>query len=162
MKIRSTAIALLALALAGCQSAPTEKDYVGNWSSKLVVSDADLLAQLKTFGGTEKDLPRIKEAMGKVTMTLDLKADKTFKLNSGGPGGDMEGKWAFASPKLTLTPETIAGMKVEDIKKNMPQAADQANPMVLESSGDGKSLSGKIQKVAQVNFTKAAATEAKK
>lgn len=160
MKISSAAIALLGLALAGCQSGPTEKDFVGNWSSKLTVSDADLMAQLKTFGGTEKDLPQIKKLMENVTVTMDLKENKTFKLSSGS-GGDMEGKWAFANPKVTLTPEKIGGMTVDELKKKMPQAASQGDPMVLDVSKDGKNLTGKIQKIAQVNFAKAA-TEAKK
>ena len=158
MRLKFLPIALLAVVGIGCQPGLSEKDFVGNWTSKITISDANLLKQIKTMGGSEKDLPQAKKMLGDLKMQLDLKEDKTYTMGQG--AGLIEGTWTFAAPKLTLKPVKMGGMKVEDVIKQAPQAKAQADPLVLDVDKEGKTLTGTSQD-ATMSFTKTA-PEAKK
>ena len=158
MRFRTLSILILAVTLAGCQAGLSDKDFVGNWSSKVTITDAALLKQIKAMGGSDKDLPMAKQMLGNAKVALELKADKTYVMSQG--AGNIEGKWAFAAPKMTLTPTKIAGMDVKEFVKNAPMAKAQADPMSLDVDKEGKTISGTSQE-ATLSFTKAPTEPAK-
>ena len=146
----------------GCQPGLIEKDFVGNWTSKVMIPDAELLKQIKAMGGTEKDLATAKSMLSGMSVTLDLKADKGYAMGQGA-GGNLDGKWAFADKKITLTPEKFMGMSKDEFLKKAPTAAEQTKPIVLTADEKGTTLTGTGPQGVSFSFTKAEAkTEEKK
>lgn len=140
----------------------SEKDFVGNWSSKITIPDSELLKQIKAMGGTEKDLATAKSMLSGMSVTLDLKADKTYAMGQG-PGGNLDGKWAYADKKITLTPEKFMGMSKEEFIKKAPTAAEQTKPIVLTADEKGTTMTGSGSQGVTFSFTKSEAkTEEKK
>ena len=161
MKFKTAFAALLTVALFGCQAGLGEKDFVGEWTSKIAVSDADLIKQIKASGGSEKNLPAAKKFIEGIKVIVAIKADKTYTMGQSMNGTVSEGivgKWAFVAPKLTLIPVTIRGMTVEEFIKKFKNAKPQADPLVLNVDKDGKTLTGTAQE-ATMSFTKTPAAK---
>ena len=80
--------------------------------------------------------PKMKQMMD--SMTLELKGDGTFTQSS--PAGALEGTWASADGKVTLTPTKMAGTAVEAGKAPTTELAVSADSKTLTMSAGGASL----------------------
>lgn len=85
--------------------------------------------------------------------TLELKVDKTYTLTMVVP---MTGKWTLAEKTLSLTPETVGGRPVAQMRAQMgmiPGADKLLEPFVFMVAEDGKTLD--IQNgVGKMKFTR--------
>jgi hypothetical protein len=110
------------LASFGCGS--KEKSFIGSWKGT---------AKLDTNAKSNE----MAAAMGKAfagSMTLDLNADHTFKMNA---LVAMEGAWVYSDDKITLHLTRAMG---QDISHFSQSGADGVTTKVMDVSSDGKTL----------------------
>jgi len=157
------ALSIGLVALTGCGKTLSAQDLVGNWTGKLTMDDADILAQLKkTPGKSEKDLADAKSQLSKApAVPLELKKDMTYTLGQG--IGSAAGTWKFDAGKVTMTIATANGQKVEDLLKLVPPAQlaevkESLKPMVFDVDKEGTGLTGPIPggKGMKIAFSKPA------
>lgn len=123
MKILA-ALLLSIFVLAGCGGS-LEQKVVGTWkfdAAKTQIGDA------KMDETEKKMMMSILE-----TITLEVKADKTFTMNVIMP---IEGKWSLAGSKLTLTPTLKEGEKMSFGGKST---------MDFDIDASGTSMSTKVE-----------------
>jgi hypothetical protein len=114
---------LVCLGLIGCGGG-LESKIVGSWK-------ADTAKSVMGDGKTSEEEKKMAEAiLG--TMSLDIKADKTFDGTIILP---VKGKWALEGSRLTLTPELKAGESMSFGGKPT---------MDFEVDGSGTSMSMKV------------------
>jgi hypothetical protein len=131
MKAMPFVLALVvASGLTGCSSVLSKQaDVTGKWNGKISLTP-------------EQQKSPAAAMMKSMTPTLELKKDNTFAMTMVFP---IEGTWAMASNKLSLTMTKMMGMSIDDIKKQAAKSG-QANssemdkPMVFDVSADGKTL----------------------
>ena len=96
---------LVAAIAAGC-SKPEDK-FVGHYTGKMVLSQK-ALAELDKAGPMASGL---KEQLEKLTMDLELKADKTFSVTASGStmgSGSTTGTWVLTDGAVVISPTSAA------------------------------------------------------
>ncbi len=168
MRYSLALVALVALSVAGCQKSLTEKDFVGNWTGHVTIDKPAFEKQMKGQGGTAEMADQVAQQAEKETLTLELKSDKTCSIGQG--VGTLEGTWAFADSKVTMTPTKAMGKTQEEILKiappsMAPMVKAQFEPIVFTADKEGKSLTGDapgMKGSGKLNLAKAAASAEKK
>ncbi len=109
------ALAIALALLAGCSK--PEAKYVGKWTGKVEVPAASMEKIKAQLGPMAAN---IEEELAKLSMSLELKADGSYTMNTTAPGSEnVSGKWTLDSENRTVTlgkPEFT-----EDIKKKMKE-----------------------------------------
>lgn len=112
-----------ALVVSGCNS---EKKLIGKYKADVKLSakeQADL--DKNPFGAMAKSM------MG--SMALELKDEHKFTLTIMIP---IEGTWSVSGDTLELKPETVMGMKADEVKKKQEEAAAK-NPALMAQAKNG-------------------------
>lgn len=110
---------------------------VGRWKGELV---------LPKKKGDPSPEEKFAEAMAKAFLSdlwVEFNEDGTFKMNMMVP---VEGKYQQKGSSVHLTPETVMGMSMDDLKKmegDGDSVTMKQEPLILEISKDGKSLRAK-------------------
>jgi hypothetical protein len=106
-------------------------------------------AKVESPAGQSKDNPG--QALGEglanalaSSMTLELKADHTFSMTMIFP---IEGTWSMSGSDVTLSPQSVMGMKPDEGKSKSNE------PMVFAASADGKTLTAKAEKPGEGKLT---------
>lgn len=109
-------LAVAVLAVGGCTPADPAAAMIGSYNGELVVPDS------------RKDDPMIKMAQSMIgALTLQLRADKTFLLNMGGP---VEGKWSLEAGIVKLQTEKVMNLTLAEAKAQAEKA--KAMPAEIE------------------------------
>lgn len=110
---------------------------VGRWKGELVLPKKE---------GKPSPEDEFAEAMAKAFLSdlwVEFDEDGTFKMNMMVP---IEGKYKQNGNSVHLTPETVMGMTMDDMKKLEGDGATVSmneEPLILEISKDGKTLRAK-------------------
>lgn len=137
---------VLLVCAVGCQSqAPLEERVVGTYNGKI-----NMTKEMESN-------PMAKSMIENAKVTLELKKDKTFAMNSIVP---VNGTWSLADHALTLTPTEIMGMSMKDIEAKS-KAAGQTMPanttIGADVTDDAKTITTKSTPTSQgtMTFTRA-------
>lgn len=95
-------VAVSLLFVGGCTPADPAAALIGSYNGEVVVPDS------------QKDNPMVKMAQSMLgAVTLQLKADKSFLMQMGGP---VEGKWSLEEGVVKLQAEKVMNMTIAEAK----------------------------------------------
>ena len=146
----ATGIAILILALIGCHGGSA--NVVGKWKGKMDLSKEMAKDKNKNDPNAQMGAAMANAFASMMNFSLELKADNTFNMTM--VMFPVEGKYSVSGDTVTLTPEKIAGMTMEQAKamqkdKGGAGSMDANKPMKLKISPDGKTLTAEPDKPGQ-------------
>jgi len=112
--------------MSGC--ANKEKQLVGKWKFKSL--DVPAAQQSNPMIGMIKSML--------ASSTIEIKPDKKFVLTMVVP---IEGTWALTDSKVTMTPTSVQGMSIDQVKS---QAQAQGGQSGMMAKGAGNPLDGTL------------------
>lgn len=122
----------------------TAKSFVGNWSGRVSMTEAEISKVAKEKKLSAKQVTQSKIQLSTIRIHLILKQDMSFMMDQ--KNGIIGGRWTYSNSVVILTPESMGGKSKNEILQKYPEAKTAFEPIKLKATKDGKTLSGSIQR----------------